>query len=97
MMAAIVAAMLVRHYKKNAGQPRRRTIVFLLCFFLGSFGIHRFYIGKWQTGILWLLTGGLLGIGWLIDVILILMHSMRDADGKLLLTDREIDTHIKPT
>lgn len=35
--------------------------------FLGIFGIHRFYMGKIGTGLLWLLTGGLLGAGYLYD------------------------------
>lgn len=35
--------------------------------FLGIFGVHRFYLGKWGTGILYLLTGGLLGIGYIYD------------------------------
>jgi TM2 domain-containing membrane protein YozV len=44
------------------------NIAWLLLVFLGPFGIHRFYMGKVVTGILWLLTGGLLGIGWIYDL-----------------------------
>lgn len=44
----------------------------LLCFFLGGLGIHRFYEGKIGTGILWLISGGLFGIGWLVDFIILL-------------------------
>jgi len=34
---------------------------------LGLFGIHRMYMGKWLTGILYLVTGGLFGIGYIYD------------------------------
>lgn len=44
------------------------TIAWILLTFLGVFGIHRFYMGKVLTGLLWLVTGGLLGIGWLFDL-----------------------------
>lgn len=50
----------------------------LLCFFLGAFGIHRFYVGKIGTGILMLLTLGGLGIWALIDFIMIVCGSFKD-------------------
>ena len=47
----------------------------LLCFFLGTFGIHRFYVGKIITGILMILTLGGLGIWVLIDFVMIIVGS----------------------
>jgi len=44
------------------------TVAWVLLTFLGLFGIHRFYMGKWLTGIIYLLTGGLFVIGYLYDL-----------------------------
>lgn len=47
---------------------KSKTTAYLLWFFLGVFGFHRFYLGKVGTGILFLLTFGFMGIGWVIDL-----------------------------
>jgi TM2 domain-containing membrane protein YozV len=44
------------------------TLAWVLLTFVGIFGIHRFYLGKWLTGLLWLCTGGLLLLGLLYDL-----------------------------
>ncbi|WP_211315769.1 TM2 domain-containing protein [Isoalcanivorax indicus] len=44
------------------------SLTWILLTFLGIFGIHRMYMGKWITGILYLLTLGLLGLGYLYDL-----------------------------
>ena len=56
----------------------------LLCFFLGFLGIHRFYVGKTGTGILMILTLGGLGIWSLIDLVMIIVGSFKDAQGRSL-------------
>ena len=43
------------------------TVAWVLLTFLGLFGIHRFYMGKWVTGIVYLCTAGLFGVGYLYD------------------------------
>lgn len=44
------------------------TVTWVLLTFLGLFGIHRFYMGKWLSGIVYLLTGGIFGLGYLYDL-----------------------------
>ena len=65
--------------------PRSRLIALLLCAFLGYLGVHRFYVGKIGTGVLWVLTGGLAGVGWLIDLIMICTGGFRDSEGLPLI------------
>ena len=66
--------------------PKSRMAVTLLAWFLGGFGVHRFYLGKIGTGILMIITFGGLGIWALIDFIFAVTGNMRDKDGKLIRT-----------
>jgi TM2 domain-containing membrane protein YozV len=56
----------------------------LLCLFIGVLGVHRFYVGKIGTGLLWLFTGGLFGIGWLVDLIFIISGNFTDKQGNVI-------------
>lgn len=47
--------------------PVDYTVAWILLTFLGLFGVHRFYLGKWFTGLIYLCTLGLFGIGYLYD------------------------------
>ena len=54
------------------GTPKSKWVALLLCFLLGIFGAHKFYEGKTGMGVLYLLTGGLLLVGVVIDIIALL-------------------------
>lgn len=77
---------------------RSRLGALLFCIFLGVFGAHRFYVGKIGTGILTILTfGGVFGIWPLVDLILIIVGSFRDKQGRRVLQwlERSSADHTK--
>lgn len=62
--------------------PKSRLVALLLCFFLGTFGIHRFYVGKIGTGILMIITLGGFGLWVIVDLVVIAIGAFTDADGR---------------
>lgn len=71
----------------SASSPKGKTTTLMLCIFFGYLGIHRFYVGKIGTGILYLCTGGMCFIGWIVDIISILRNGFYDKQHRQLLSD----------
>lgn len=64
---------------------KSKTTALLLCLFLGLIGAHHFYVGRLGKGILYLFTFGLIGIGSIIDLVLIATGKFRDEYGRRLI------------
>jgi hypothetical protein len=60
---------------------KSQLVALLLCIFIGVLGIHRFYLGYIGIGVIQLLTGGLCGIWTLIDLIMIIVGSLKPKGG----------------
>lgn len=70
-----------RTYYRMTVSPKSKNFALILCIFLGFFGAHQFYVGKTGKGILYLFTFGLVGFGWIIDIIAIASGAFEDANG----------------
>ena len=60
---------------------KSKLTAILLCFFLGSLGIHRFYLGYTLIGVIQLLTFGGFIIWAIIDLIMLIIGSLKDSEG----------------
>lgn len=65
---------------KSSARPSQ-LIALILAIFLGTLGVHRFYLGYTGIGLLMLFTGGVLGILWIIDIIRIAIGDLQPKDG----------------
>ena len=70
-----------QYYETDPCSDKSQIAALLLCIVFGLLGAHYFYVGKIGKGILFLLTVGLFGIGWLIDIIRIACGAFRDSKG----------------
>lgn len=66
----------------NQNGGKLQIVALILCVLLGLLGVHRFYLGYTGLGILYLLTLGLFGIGWLIDLILLIIPNGLTPKGR---------------
>lgn len=70
--------------KASGGSSKSLLVTLLLCVFLGWLGIHRFYVGKIGSGILYLLTLGVFGIGIIVDLIRLIVGNFTDKKGDFI-------------
>ena len=72
-------------YPQDDGySDKDRITALLLCLFLGIFGAHHFYAGRTGMGIAYIFTAGLFGIGWFVDIIMIVCGSFKDSQGRYI-------------
>ena len=90
----VTAQTVINHYyygthpveasKSKAYSEKSKLTALLLCIFLGWLGLHRFYLERYKTGLVWLFSFGLFYIGWIADIFGIVSGSLKDSKGQTL-------------
>ena len=76
-----------RTMKNNTGfenSPKSKWAALAICVFFGFIGVHYFYVGRVKMGLLYIITFGFFGIGWLIDIVRIICGVFTDKNGLFL-------------
>lgn len=80
----------VKHsIKDECGSEKSWTVLMVLCYFFGYWGLHRFYSGKKKSGLVYLLTMGCFGLGYFVDIIIILSRKFTDQQGKQIKYNKQ--------
>ncbi|WP_165475102.1 DUF4864 domain-containing protein [Legionella yabuuchiae] len=69
--------------------PKSAELVYFLCLLLGGFGIHRFFVGKYVTGFLMLITAGGLGLWVLVDLMFITNNKFEDKQKRAIILTKQ--------
>ena len=63
---------------------KSKKVALILCILFGIMGIHYFYVGRIGKGLVFMCTGGMFGIGWILDIIKIATGGFKDNSGQYL-------------
>ncbi len=80
--AAAAAAAASAGSKADGDSNKSWPVTLLLCLFGGYVGLHNFYVGRWGWGLAYLLTFGLFGVGWFVDIVRIILGNFKDSQGR---------------
>ncbi|WP_343246726.1 TM2 domain-containing protein [Diplocloster hominis] len=64
--------------------PKSKTTTLILAIFLGWIGVHRYYVGKVGTGLLYTFTIGIFYVGWIVDIVKIASNTFQDSEGRTI-------------
>ncbi|MDD6488656.1 MAG: TM2 domain-containing protein [Clostridia bacterium] len=72
-------------YYDQYASTKNKYLALVLCIFLGFFGVHRFYVGKVGSGLVYFFTVGIFCFGWIYDIIKIASGTFNDGNGLPLI------------